>query len=363
MEDAEDYVDSESILDMALAVFVPSRDLRWHYRSRHESLIAFSNRHFYDNRLVLFPSCLARHPDLGVEFRFVEGRYTKGGINLPEIQAVTTAAADFMRRFPKKSLGIATMNIAQADLLQEEMDALFAQHEDLEAYRAFWAGKLESLFIKNLERVQGDERDAIFISLVYGPDESGRVLQRFGPINSEMGYRRLNVLLTRAKEKVVVFSSMRHSDVIPTPTSHEGVRVLRDYLRYAETGRMEVPMPSGRPPDSEFEETVAERLRRHGYEIVAQVGEAGYFIDLAVRSQKRPDTYLLGIECDGATYHSAKSARDRDRLRQEVLESLGWKLYRIWSTDWFENPDRETQKLVGLVKRLAAAEEVSGQPE
>lgn len=359
-EDIEDKVDSESILDMALAVFHPHRDLRWHYRSRHESLVAFSNRHFYESRLVVFPASKAKHPLLGVEYRKVDGQYTKGGTNVPELIAVADAAGEHMRLYPDRSLGIVTMNLAQAELLQDEMDRRFALDEGLEEYRANWAETLESFFVKNLERVQGDERDVIFISMVYGPDETGRVLQRFGPINSAMGHRRLNVLFTRAKHKVVAFSSMRSSDVVPGTASNAGVWILKRYLEYAETGHLEHAEPSGRPPDSDFEVAVADRLRNHGFSVAAQVGVAGYFIDLAVRSPLNPDSYLLGIECDGATYHSAKSARDRDRLRQEVLESRGWKLYRIWSTDWYGDPDRETNRLVALLERLAQDEQHSG---
>ena len=176
--------------------------------------------------------------------------------------------------------------------------------------------------------------------------------QRFGPINSVSGHRRLNVLFTRAKEKVVVFSSMEPGDVIPTETSRAGVGILKHYLAYASSGQLDLGTPTGRPPDSDFEVFVADRLRTQGFEVVANLGVAGYFIDIAVKDPRNPDRYLLAIECDGATYHSAKSARDRDRLREEILVERGWTVYRIWSTDWFANPERETKKLLRHIQSL-----------
>jgi very-short-patch-repair endonuclease len=188
---------------------------------------------------------------------------------------------------------------------------------------------------------------------VYEPEQrGGRVAQRFGPINGAAGDRRLNVLFARAKEKVVIFSSMQPADVIPTATSRRGVVILKHYLEYALSGRIDPGLASGREPDSDFEVFVADRLRHKGLEVVPQVGVAGYFIDLAVKDPGDPQRYLLGIECDGASYHSAKSARDRDHLRQEILEQKGWRLYRIWSTDWFHDPERKAKKLLNHLHAL-----------
>ena len=353
-DDQDDAIDNESILDLALSVFRPGRELRWHYRSRHESLIAFSNKHFYDGKLVVFPSPLPRYDDYGVEYHKVDGLYTpKAGVNLLEAQTVAEAAEAFMASFPGRSLGIVTINQAQREVLAEEMDRLFAHNDHAEEYRKRWEGTLEPFFVKNLENVQGDERDVIFISTVYGLEQHGsRVAQRFGPINAATGHRRLNVLFTRAKEKVIIFSSMTSEDIVPTATSRLGVGILKHYLAYARDGRLDPGTPSGRTPDSDFEVFVAHRLCQHGFEVVPQVGVAGYFIDLAVRDPHRLDYYLLGIECDGATYHSAKSARDRDRLRQEILEQMRWNIYRIWSTDWFSDPEREMGKLLQYIQRL-----------
>jgi very-short-patch-repair endonuclease len=335
---------------MSLKVFYPARRLKWHYRSRHESLIAFSNQHFYDNSLTIFPS---PNNQFAVEYQYIETGAYRSGANVPEAMRVAEAAADFMRQCPNLSLGIVTLNQKQQELLLDEMDRLFALHPELEQYRVARENTLEPFFVKNLENVQGDERDVIFISTVYGPERPGMpVMQRFGPINSRNGHRRLNVLFTRAKERVVVFSSMKSSDIRPSPTSNRGVQVLKEYLEYAQTQRLQTAIVTGREPDSDFEIFVAERLRQQGYEVVPQVGVSGYFIDLAVVDPERQGTYLLGIECDGATYHSSKAARDRDRLRQQVLERLGWKLYRIWSTDWFTNSTAEAEKLITYVQRL-----------
>lgn len=347
-----DTLDDESILDMSLKVFYPARRLKWHYRSRHESLIAFSNQHFYDNSLTIFPS---PNNQFAVEYQYVEAGAYRSRANVPEALYVAEKAADFMRQHPNLSLGIVTLNQKQQELLLDEMDRLFSLHPELETYRTEQEKTVEPFFVKNIENVQGDERDVIFISTVYGPEKPGMpVMQRFGPINSHNGHRRLNVLFTRAKERVIVFSSMQPSDIRPSPTSNRGVQILKEYLEYAQTQRLQTAVATGREPDSDFEIFVAERLRQQGYEVVPQVGVSGYFIDLAIVDPQRPGTYLLGVECDGATYHSSKAARDRDRLRQQVLERLGWKLYRIWSTDWFANPTSETEKLITHIKSLMA---------
>jgi superfamily I DNA and/or RNA helicase/very-short-patch-repair endonuclease len=351
----EEIVDNESILDLALAEFRPSRSLRWHYRSRHESLIAFSNREFY-NDLIVFPSPLdpdrdKRDPKLGVYHHFVAGKY-KGRVNIEEAQNVAEAATAFMAAEPDKSLGIVTLNQTQRDVLLEELERLVPRERSAQQYIERWEDTLEPFFVKNLENVQGDERDVVFISTVYGPDATtGIVKNQFGPINGKYGHRRLNVLFSRAKHRVEIFTSMRPEDIRPDEKSQRGVHVLKAYLEYSETGRLDAGSVSGREPDSEFEELVRDRLQDKGFNVVSQVGVAGYFIDLAVKHPKRSG-FVLGIECDGASYHSTRSARDRDRLRQQVLERLQWNIYRIWSTDWFQNPAQELRRLLTHLDRL-----------
>ena len=353
-DDAEDFgVDTESILDLCLDVFHPFRDLRWHYRSRHESLIAFSNHHFYDDRLIVFPTPLPRRDDHGVGLHHVAGTYLGHGVNRDEVKAVCAAVVRFMQRYPVRSLGVVTLNRQQAELLRDEFERLERREVAIQEYIARWDQTLEPFFIKNLENVQGDERDVIFISAVYGRDASGQVLQRFGPINSTTGHRRLNVLFTRAKERVEVFASLVADDIRAEAAAHRGVRVLRDYLDYAASGRLERRRGGGEA-DSDFELFVAEALARRGYEVEHQIGVAGFFIDLAVRHPHVPFGYLLGIECDGATYHASRSARDRDALRQTILERLGWRILRVWSTDWFRDPRRELDRLCSRIDQIAA---------
>ncbi|GBO52788.1 DNA helicase related protein [Pseudanabaena sp. lw0831] len=359
VDESED-VDSEtlqeeSILDMAMKTFSVRR-LKWHYRSRHESLIAFSNKHFYNNSLTVFPSPNRKFAIF--YHHIVDGMYTprgkaKSGVNTIEANTIKKAILEFMRNSPELSLGVVTLNQAQRDLLLEEISLLVNNHPEIADYIAKWEETLSSFFIKNLENVQGDERDVIFISTVYGRERPElSVAQRFGPINSANGHRRLNVLFTRAKERIEVFSSMTAADIRPTASSSLGVKALRNYLEYIQTQQLETARLTGREPDSDFEVFVAKAIRAKGFEVVAQVGVANYFIDLAIVDPNRSGTYLLGIECDGATYHSSKAARDRDRYRQEVLEKLGWKLYRVWSTDWFKNPDVEIEKLLAAIKML-----------
>lgn len=350
----EEEVDAESILDLAQAAFRPMRRLRWHYRSRHGSLIAFSNREFYDSDLLVFPSPAEADATQGVVSVKVDGLY-QGRANLAEVTAVCQAAVEHMRTCPDRSLGIATMNVIQRDLIALEMDRLAATQPEIEEYRARWGETLERFFVKNLENVQGDERDVIFVSTVFGPaTQGGKVLQRFGPIIGASGHRRLNVLFTRAKHHVRLFTSMTPEDVLAGPGSPRGAQVLKAYLAYAQTGRLEAGVETGKEADSDFEVFVRDRLQRAGYDAVPQVGVAGFRIDMAVRDPRSPATFLLGIECDGATYHSSRSARDRDILRQQILEGLGWMIYRIWSTDWFRDPDGQTKKLVAFVEQALA---------
>jgi very-short-patch-repair endonuclease len=350
-EDEED-VEAESILDLALSVFQPVRNLTWHYRSRHESLIAFSNKEFYDGNLVVFPSPSDVGDELGVKFHKVDGRYQGRGGNRDEVISVAEAAVMHMRNNRNQSLGVVAVNREQAELIRSEVERLVLQDEAAQEYIAEWDSSIESFFVKNLETVQGDERDVIMISTVYGPNEQGAMHQRFGPINSAVGHRRLNVLFTRAKRRVDLFSSMTSADVRPGDNANWGVFALKRYLEYAATGRLETGDEGGGAPDSDFEIFVADALKSKGYQVHTQVGVAGFRIDLGVKHPAYPHGYLLGIECDGATYHSAKSARDRDALRQEILEILGWKLYRIWSTDWFGDPRGETDKLIRHLDNL-----------
>jgi len=346
-----DLTGQESILDLARGPYQPVRRLGWHYRSQHEGLIAFSNREFYEGSLTVFPSPRGKHPDFGVHLEEIDGVYSES-MNPVEAEAVVAEAQKFMRKFPERSLGIVAMNQPQQNLIQKLMDDLFATDVQAEAYRLRWDNTLDKLFVKNLENVQGDERDVIFISAVYGKDSAGNFHQRFGPINGAYGHRRLNVLFTRAKQQVRLFTSMKASDIRIDERSRLGVKALKHYLAYAKNGYLDSTEITCKEPDSEFERWVIQMLNERGYEVVPQLGVAGYFIDLAIRHPNRGGSFILGVECDGATYHSARSVRDRDRLREQVLKQLGWRIYRIWSTDWFRNPRREFLKLVETIEAL-----------
>jgi len=359
-EEEDDTRALESILDLAMASFRPVRRLKWHYRSEHPSLIAFSNHEFYsDDPLIIFPSPFTSHPDRGVRLVEVDGTYSDRR-NDAEASAIVEEAAELMRRRPDVSLGIVALNQPQRELLEAKLDALFAADPAAEAYRQRRTRSLEPLFVKNLENVQGDERDVIFISTVYGRNEEGALFQRFGPINSATGHRRLNVLFTRAKRQVVIFSSLRPGDIRVEETTRRGVRVLRAYLEFAKSGALTQPEFTSREPDSDFERWFISRLGREGFEVVPQLGVAGFFLDVAVRHPDEPGSFILGVECDGRTYHSSRSARDRDRLRQKILEDRGWQLHRVWSTDWFRNPEYEFKRLIDRIRALRATGRAAG---
>lgn len=357
--------DIESVLGLFSAQLAPERMLRWHYRSRHESLIAVSNHAFYNDRLVVFPSPDAARLDSGlICHNLPESNYDRGGTRSNQIEAeiVARAVMEHARTRPDLSLGVAAFSVAQMKAIQDQLEILRRQDPSGEEF-FMSAHPHEHFFVKNLETVQGDERDVIFISVGYGRTRDGYLSMSFGPLNGDGGERRLNVLITRARVRCEVFTNLRADD-IQAEGKGPGVGALKMFLHYAETGNLDVPRPAGAEADSPFEEAVYDELTRHGFTVHQQVGSAGFHIDLAVVDPDAPGRYLLGIECDGAAYHSARSARDRDRLRQAVLEGLGWRIHRIWSTDWYQQPGPELQRLLAAVEqaRIARAS-VAARPE
>jgi len=337
----------ESILDICQQLFTPVRSLRWHYRSQHESLIAFSNHHFYKN-LVVFPSPYAKNPGLGVKYRYVRSGLYRDRLNKPEAQRVVDAVLEHMIKRPDESLGVVTLNQTQRELIEDLLDKKLKTFKEGVEFLGYWENEGWPFFVKNLENVQGDERDVIFISTTFGKvPGTDKVRQNFGPISRPDGWRRLNVLFTRSKRRIELFTSMSPEDIVVDEKTPLGTKALRDYLDFAKHGILTTTDENVRAPDSDFEISVANVVTAMGYEVKPQLGVAGFFIDMAVRNPDRPGEFLAGIECDGATYHRGHSVRDRDRIRQEILESLGWKsrIHRIWSTDWFYNPRKEVRRL------------------
>lgn len=348
-EEASAVEGFESLLDTSNA-FVPSCYLSWHYRSRDESLISFSNHHIYDGRLVTFPGPggppVVRHVLVNQPLG-VDGQEESCAA---EAQKVVELVLEHAEQQPNETLGVIAMGIRHADRVQRALDEALKQRPDLD--RFFDPGAEERFFVKNLERVQGDERDAIILTVGYGKDRGGNLPFRFGPLLSQGGQRRLNVAVTRARQRMTLVSSFSHLDMNPERVKRgTGVELLRFYLQYAATEgkRLSDAAPTGFPLN-EFEAEVYDALQSKGIPLIAQVGASRFRIDLVARHPKEPGRFVLAIECDGASYHSSPTARDRDRLRQQQLENLHWRFHRIWSTDWFMRKEEELERALAAYK-------------
>ena len=352
-EDSDQYHlhNLDSILS-ELETFLPGYPLKWHYRSRDEALIAFSNKCFYDGQLYTFPAPGSTDGRKAIDFVHVaDGIYSRGSSaahNQREAQRVVDLVIQHAEQHPSKSLGVVTFSQPQREAVLDLLDEARRGRTDLDSF--FSEERPEPTFVKNLETVQGDERDVMLFSVGYGRDDTGRFTMNFGPLNRQDGERRLNVAVTRARERVLVVASIQPEEFDLRNTSSRGVHLLCEYLRLARDGVGAIVSvnPNG-GGESPFEEAVYSALTKRGLELVQQVGVAKYRIDMAVVDSEQPGRYILGIECDGAMYHSAATARERDRLRQEVLEGLGWTLHRIWSRDWYENPEREIERVLKAV--------------
>ncbi len=342
----EDVEVFDSILDECAGVGLPVKTLRWHYRSKHEELIAFSNRHFYDESLITFPSAIAKDDALGVKMVYVrDGVYDRGGRrdNLKEAEAVADLVFEHFQKHPEKTLGVVTFSIAQMDAVDEAIERRRRQHPECEHF--FKEDRLEGFFVKNLENVQGDERDVVILSLGYGYDSQGQITMNFGPVNKAGGERRLNVAVTRARELTVFVTSIKATD-IDMKSKSAGTSTLHAYLEYAENGPAGFKSTTKTAEfESPTEEDVAMVLQRLGYAFVPNVGCSCCPIDMGVVDPNNSAGYLLGIEFDGTTYQNSSSARDRDRLRAQVLEQLGWRIHRIWSPTWVSRRDSEIRRL------------------
>ena len=370
-EDEEDYdeefVDAsaamtggyDSILGVMGALLPPpigTKRLLWHYRSRDERLIAFSNSQpgLYDWSLTTFPGSRAGEVVTHQLVPFVEGRMGQEDSVSDEVAAVVQAVAAHAREHPDESLGVITMGIKHMNRIEEALRAARKSDPVLSAYMDQVFRENEKFFVKNLERVQGDERDAILISIGYGKSSDGRMLYRFGPINQEGGERRLNVAVTRARSRIGVISSFSSADMDPARLRSAGAQMLCDYIRYCESGG---DLGTRTRPSVElnpFERDVRSQLTAAGLDLECQVGASGFWIDFAAKHPTEPGRYVLAIETDGAMYHSSQTARDRDRLRQDHLEHLGWKFHRIWSTEWFHHREREVARTVAAYEAALA---------
>lgn len=354
-DDSEVEADQESILEECLGARLPQRRLTWHYRSRHESLIAFSNHRYYDGDLITFPAPVTR--DTMVTLRQIPGAWSRGKNrnNRTEAEAVVT---EVVRRLldpafvdekgNRLTLAVITLNSEQQKLIEDLLDRVRRRYPELEPY--FAEDAPEPVVVKNLETVQGDERDVILLGIAYGPEtpNAPTMAMNFGPLNREGGWRRLNVAITRARREMVVFTSFPPNLIDLNRTSSSALRDLRHFLEYAERGTRALGEASAGPAGGSnacFEQAVARGLRDRGWTVVPQVGVSRFRIDLGVVHPDRPGDYLIGVECDGASYHGAATARDRDKVREAVLKSLGWTLTRVWSTEWWIDPQGALDRL------------------
>ncbi|WP_077293770.1 DUF3320 domain-containing protein [Yersinia proxima] len=344
--------DMESILDECLAAGLYNHSLSWHYRSRHESLITFSNHRYYDSNLITFPASETKQS--AVQWCKVAGVYSKGKGRHNQAEAEAMVAETVKRLMDKtfiasgKSIGIITLNTEQQKLINDLLDRARQQHPEIEPF--FQSELEEPVVVKNLETVQGDERDLIMLGIGYGPTEPGAntMSMNFGPLNREGGWRRLNVAITRARQEMMVFSSFDPSFIDLNRTSARAVADLKHFIEFAQRGPMALAQAvrgSVGGYDSPFEEAVANGLRKRGWQVVPQIGVSRFRIDLGIVHPDRPGDYLVGIECDGATYHSAATARDRDKVRSSILHGLGWKLLRLWSTEWWVDKEGALERL------------------
>lgn len=356
-DDGAQVADVESVLGLCIARGLPQRMLRWHYRSRHQSLIAVSNCEFYENKLFIIPSPFRPEAGMGLRFHHVangvfysakSGEKTAGmeheAANPVEARTVAEAVLRHALESPRESLGVATFSMAQKRAIEQQIELLRRMNPASEPF--FHAHPSEPFFVKNLENVQGDERDVILLSVGYGRGPDGRFAMRFGPLGNDGGERRLNVLISRAKSRCEVYASITDEEIDTERAKSKGVFALKLFLHYARTGQMSMSKSAELVENkSVFVQQLATALRERGHLLHEQVGIAGCFIDLAILDAATPERYLLGIECDGPGYRSARSARDRDRLRRSVLEDHGWVLHRVWSIDWLHRPQEQMQRL------------------
>ncbi|MFO0829335.1 MAG: DUF3320 domain-containing protein [Phycisphaerales bacterium] len=352
-DENESLGDLESLLGACEAAGVPRRMLRWHYRSKHHSLIALSNRLFYDARLNVIPSPAPPSATLGLRLHVVQGVYDRGGsrTNRAEARAVAEAVMRHAHETPELSLGAAAFSVQQRDAIIDEIESMRKADP---AHEEFFAeGGREPFFVKNLENVQGDERDVILVSVGYGRDKDGGLTMNFGPVSASGGERRLNVLMTRAKRRCEIFSTITADDIDLTRVSGAGPKALKEYLAYARTSG-EAKALESRGESTALERSIADALAGAGFACDVGVGADGCVLDVAVRDPRDPSTYVAAIETDGPRWMNARAARDRERIRPAALAERGWATTRVWAVDWWLRRERELQRLVACVQDALA---------
>lgn len=349
-DDEEEEVNFDSILEEA-SNSLPNRSLLWHYRSRFEELISFSNQQIYQNNLITFPSSTIHAKDTGVEYVHVQNGVYENRCNRAEAQEIVRMVAEHIRKYPDRSLGVIAFSESQQSVIEEEINKFRTSNPFYE--RFFDEDKDEPFFVKNLENVQGDERDTIMFSICYAKNAQGRMYMRFGPLGHQGGERRLNVAITRAKYNVKLVGSILPEDIDLSKTHSEGVRMLRTYISFAMNGSSALPKMEKKNSLYDvdtFSEQVGKFLTSRGCSVKMNVGSSDYTIDIAVEHPKKPGRYIAGIECDGSSYYIARTVRDREHLRTAVLEQMGWKMYRVWSTEWIRNPEAEKERLMTFIQ-------------
>ena len=346
-----DLGDYESILDV-LEPVLPRHLLRWHYRSRDDRLIAFSNQHFYGNDLVTFAGCRQESP---IRLNVVDGTAPPGsnGIAQAEVERVVELVQQHALVQPEESLGVIAFGSKQSDAIEQRLRT--AEDPDLADFIARHDVSGRRLFVKNLERVQGDERDAVILSVGKAKSPTGVVTLHFGALGNEGGERRLNVAVTRAKSRLTVVSSFRPAELRPNVTKNPGPELLRQFLEFADAEGARTPSVVGRSRDdvplNGFERSILDALTSRGIDVHPQWGIGDYSIDFALAHPSEPGRMVLALEADGDRYHRVLAARDRDRLRQEHLERLGWRFHRVWSSDWFRSPEVQAARIEDAWRR------------
>lgn len=348
-DDDEEEIISDSILEEATNT-IPNRSLLWHYRSRYEDLISFSNREIYGNKLVTFPSSKINEADTGVEYIYVKNGVYENRCNKEEADKCVQLIEQHIKKYPKRSLGIIAFSESQQSAIEDAVHEFRKKHHEYEDF--FNEEQEEAFFIKNLENVQGDERDTIIFSICYGKNAQGRMYMRFGPLGHQGGERRLNVAVTRAKYNIKLVGSIQPEDIDLNKTKSEGVRMLRSYIEFASRrtwDAISLKHAHGLYETDVFCESVAGFLEERGYKVKKHVGSSDYTVDIAIEHPNISGAYIAGIECDGDSYYHARTVRDRDHLRSAVMERMGWKMYRVWSTEWIQNEQEAKRKLIKFI--------------